>query len=91
MSRIESTAPYNMNRLLVKISLAATSILGAVILLLWIAAIWTGDGRLGWTGALLLIPAIVAGAVMAFNMFLLVDYREDMWNNPVDGSVTGGL
>ena len=66
MSHIESTAPYNMNRLLVKISLAATSILGAVILLLWIAAIWTGDGRLGGTGAILLIPAIVAGAVMAF-------------------------
>ena len=91
MSRIESTAPYNMNRLLVKIGLAATSILGVVILFLWTAAIWTGDGRLGWTGALLLIPAIVTGAVMAFNMFLLVDYREDMWNNPVDGSVTGGL
>lgn len=36
-------------------------------IVLWIAAIWTGDGRLAGTGGILMIPCVVAAIVTGIN------------------------
>jgi hypothetical protein len=49
------------------ITVSLSGLIFVVCMYLWITAIWTGEGRLGWIGGLLFIPfliCLVAGGAM---------------------------
>ena len=65
-----------------KVTLASTSILVFLILFLWIGGIWTGDARLGWTGALFILPLVLSGAVTGATGFFLLDEDQPLFSSP---------